>query len=547
MFLPLLVHVQAGKPVSQRIEAPVFSGSSGSGRTFCFCNSVTHRRFLVDTGVQISVVPPPLSDCCFPSSGLYLQAVNSSTILTFGSLSLTLDIDLRRSFFGVFVVADVPHAILGSDFLAKFDLLVDCRRSRLLDRTTGLSVHSLTPFTTFSNLSVLDTRTACPYRGLLLQHPNPQFRSGEVQHDVVHYIRISGPPVFAQPRRQAPARLQAAKAEFEHGLQLGIIRPPERLHQSSFWRNGVLLRAFHQILVAPEDIPKAAVATPYGLFELIRILFGLHNATQTFQMFTDYVLRGLPFVYTLTDDLIVASQNAEEHKEHLALVFSRLGTFGVIISSSKCVLGVPSLEFLGHHVDSEGLRPLSSKIEAVRNFPPPTAKRQLQRFLGMVSFYRRFLPNCADLMLPLTNMLSGPKDTLKLTDEALTAFKRISNSLADATLLTQPAPESQLPPRIGRDFAIFTDYKPLTFALRSHSDKYNSGEIVHVNYISQFDTDIRHIDGTQNEVADMLSGPSLSSLQLSHGVDLGFMAAEQKESVVLATSPFMVPNSKRLF
>ncbi|BHF73749.1 hypothetical protein SprV_0401683200 [Sparganum proliferum] len=267
-------------------------------------------------------------------------------------------------------------------------------------------------------------------------------------------------------------------------------------------------------------------------------------------------------------------------------VFSKIDLFGVVINPSKCVLGVPSLEFLGHQVDYEGLRPLPSKVDAVRKFPPPTSKRQLQRFLGMVSFYRRFLPNCADLMLPLTNMLSRPKGPLELTGEALTAFERIKNSLADATLLTHPALEAQLSLMVyastvavgavlqqhlagstqplaffskkllpaetrystfsrellaiylavkhfrhfleGCDFTVFTKHKPLTFALRSHSDKYNPREIARLNYISQFTTDIRHIDGTKNEVADMLSRPSLSSLQLSHGIDLCAMAAEQQ-------------------
>ncbi|BHF60461.1 hypothetical protein SprV_0100342600 [Sparganum proliferum] len=87
---------------------------------------------------------------------------------------------------------------------------------------------------------------------------------------------------------------------------------------------------------------------------------------------------------------------------------------------------------------------LSCKVEAIRDSPPPTSKRQLQRFLGMISFYRRFLLNCADLMLLLTKMLSGPKNPLELTGEALTVFERIKNSLADATLLTHPAPEAQL-------------------------------------------------------------------------------------------------------
>nr|VZI44158.1 unnamed protein product [Spirometra erinaceieuropaei] len=116
-------------------------------RDFYVCDTVTRRRFLVDTGAQISVVSLTAADRRFPSPGLHLQATNCSPIPTFSSLSLILNIDLRRSFTWIFVIADVPHAILGPDFLAEFDLLVDCRRARLLDRTTGLFVRGLTPFT----------------------------------------------------------------------------------------------------------------------------------------------------------------------------------------------------------------------------------------------------------------------------------------------------------------------------------------------------------------------------------------------------------------
>nr|VZI08247.1 unnamed protein product [Spirometra erinaceieuropaei] len=172
--------------------------------------------------------------------------------------------------------------------------------------------------------------------------------------------------------------------------------------------------------------------------------FGLRNASQTFQRFIDRVLRGLPFVYVYIDDVLVASRDVEEHLQHLTLLFDRFQQFGVTLHPAKCVLGATSFEFLGHLIDSNGIRPLPSKVAAIRDSPPPTSNRQLQRFIGMVNFYRRLLPNCADLMLPLTNMLSGPKGPFELTGEALTAFERIRNSLADATLLTHPAPEAQL-------------------------------------------------------------------------------------------------------
>ena len=105
--------------------------------------------------------------------------------------------------------------------------------------------------------------------------------------------------------------------------------------------------------------------------------FGLRNAAQTFQRFIDQVLRGLHFSYAYIDDLLITSTSTEEHKHHLRLVFQCLSDYGIILNPTKCVLGVPDLEFLGHHISSQGIRPLGNKVQVIRDFPLPHTQRKL--------------------------------------------------------------------------------------------------------------------------------------------------------------------------
>ncbi|BHF70212.1 hypothetical protein SprV_0301326200 [Sparganum proliferum] len=210
-----------------------------------------------------------------------------------------------------------------------------------------------------------------------------------------------------------------------------------------------LKSGYWQVEIHPDDRHKTAFTVPQGLYEFQTLPFGLCNAAATFQRLMYRVLQPLIpdkcLVYL--DDIIVFGRSVDEHNHNLRAVLEALRSAGLTLNPTKCLFLRREVNFLGHLISPGRISPLPDRIQCIRTWPTPTTQTELRSFLGLASYYRRFIRDFAHIASPLHKLTEKGRPFV-WSDDCVRAFTDLRAALCSAPLLALPNVDKDAPPFI---------------------------------------------------------------------------------------------------
>ena len=344
-----------------------------------------------------------------------------------------------------------------------------------------------------------------------------------------------------------------------------------------------LKSGYHQIRIRPEDVHKTAFRTSFGLYDFLVMPFGLTNAPATFNRMMDRIFRPhRQFVGTFFDDMIVYSKNEQEHRDHLTVVFNELRKNRLLINAKKSEFFLEEIHFLGHIVSKDGVRMDPAKVEAIKTWPDLKTVHDVRSFLGLCSYYRRFIRSFAEIASPL-HALERKGITFTWKDKEISAFNKLKEKLTSDPVLILPdlrksfvvqcdacghslgavlmqnghvvAYESRMllgaertlqvyekellavihalsswkHYLLGADFVVQTDHQTLRYFLTQ--TKLSEKHMRWANFLSMFHFQIVHVEGKKNVVADALSRkPQISAMSIPYHHELDDMKTQYADN-----------------
>ena len=217
-----------------------------------------------------------------------------------------------------------------------------------------------------------------------------------------------------------------------------------------------LRSGYYHIGLSEDAKPKTAfVVAGMGKYQFNRVPFGLAQAPAYFQRLINEVLTGLDFAMGYLDDIIIFSKTEEEHLRHLEIIFKRLRGADLKLKLQKCSFFKKHIQYLGHLLSEEGIQPLPEKLESISKMPTPKNAKQVKQFLGLVGYYRKFVPRFADISRILTK-LTCKNEEFKWTTECEKCFKLLKEYLQEAPILRYPDPAAS--------YTLYTDASKYAYA-----------------------------------------------------------------------------------
>lgn len=214
----------------------------------------------------------------------------------------------------------------------------------------------------------------------------------------------------------------------------------DKLRNAHFLSSLDIKSAYFQIPLSEGSKKFTAFTIPgKGLFQFRRLPMGLSNSPSTWQRFIDKVLGPEldPYVFVYLDDVIIVTDTWEKHMDILREVLRRLNAAGLTLNRDKCEFCKSELKYLGYIVNKHGLSVDPEKVKSMVEYPRPTTVSSVRRFIGMVSWYRKFVPNFSDIISPITALLKK-KAKFNWSDSCEMAFNELKEKLVQAPILTCP-------------------------------------------------------------------------------------------------------------
>ncbi|UYV70481.1 K02A2.6-like, partial [Cordylochernes scorpioides] len=193
--------------------------------------------------------------------------------------------------------------------------------------------------------------------------------------------------------------------------------------------------AFWQVPLDKESTNLCTIATPFGRFRFKRLPYGLNSASEVFQRCINNILSGLQGTACYMDDILIYGSTMEEHNRNLETVLRRLEENNVKLNAKKQQIAVDKVNFLGHIISRDGIAIQASRAEAIQKLKRPENKTEVQRFLGMVTYLGKFIPNLSDKTAPLRKLISN-KSEWKFGGEEIDCFKKLKDMVSNAPILT---------------------------------------------------------------------------------------------------------------